>query len=223
MRSLWLQAPQIISVESKPMRLRILSRPSSAALEAISARPSMRSWPSSSAASSSFTFAEIASIAISPRVAAPAAFSPVPSAHELRLALHCLPTRSKILRARLTLSDTSAVRRGEGRLISGSRAKRTAAMIAAAMTTVDFIRICSCICSAQASRSRAIARFISPISAPVISRVWGQVCTKACRERSRMGDSFSSLRRVGTARQSRYPASCPLGPGCFHRISCSGS
>ena len=49
----------------------------------------------------------------------------------------------------------------------------------------------------------------------------GQVCTRACRERSRMEDSFSSLRRVGTARQSRYPASCPPAPECFHRISCS--
>ncbi len=58
---------------------------------------------------------------------------------------HCRPTRSKIIRARFTLSDTTAVRRGEGRLISGSRARRTAAMIAAAMTSVDFIRVCSCI------------------------------------------------------------------------------
>lgn len=47
------------------------------------------------------------------------------------------PTRSKIIRARVALSDTTAVRRGEGRLISGSRARRTAAMIAAAM---DFRR-----------------------------------------------------------------------------------
>jgi hypothetical protein len=112
-------------------------------------------------------------------------------------------TRSRIIRARLTLSDTTAVRRGEGRLISGSLARRTAAMIAAAMTSVDFIRVCSCICSAQTSRSRAIARFISPIRAPLIAWDWGQVCTKACRERSRMEDSLSSLRRVDTAWQSR--------------------
>ena len=83
---------------------------------------------------------------------------------------YLMPTRSKIIRARFTLSDTTAVRRGDGRLISGSRARRTAAMIAAAMTSVDFIRVCSCIFSAQASRSRAIARFISPISAPLIAR-----------------------------------------------------
>jgi hypothetical protein len=80
------------------------------------------------------------------------------------------PTRSKIIRARFTLSDTTAVRRGDGRLISVSRARRTAAMIAAAMTRVDFMRVCSCIFSAQASRSLAMARFISPISAPLIAR-----------------------------------------------------
>ena len=66
---------------------------------------------------------------------------------------------------------SQAVKRGDGWLISGSRARRTAAMMAAAMTSVDFIRICSCIFSAQASRSRAIARFISPISAPRIAQV----------------------------------------------------
>ncbi len=136
---------------------------------------------------------------------------------------HDRPTRSKIIRARVTLSDTTAVRRGEGRLMSGSRARRTAAMIAAVMTSVDFIRVCSCIVSVQASRSRAIARFISPIRAPLISRVSGQVCTTACRERSQMEDSFSSLRKVDTALQSRCPVSYPLALGCSHRTSCSGS
>ena len=102
----------------------------------------------------------------------------IPSAHEPRLPPYCRPTRSKIIRARFTLSDTTAVRRGDGRLISGSRARRTAAMIAAAMTSVDFIRVCSCIFSAQASRSRAIARFISPISAPRIARAWAKFVRK---------------------------------------------
>jgi hypothetical protein len=51
------------------------------------------------------------------------------------------PTRSNIILAKLTLSLTTAVSLGEGRLMSGSRARRTAAMIAAAMTTVDFIRV----------------------------------------------------------------------------------
>ena len=132
------------------------------------------------------------------------------------------PTRSKIIRARFTLSDTTAVRRGDGRLISGSRARRTAAMIAAAMTSVDFIRVCSCIFSAQASRSRAMARFISPIRAPRIAPVCGQVCTRDCRGRSRMEDSFSSPRRADTVQQSSNPASCLPGPGCSHRTSCSG-
>ena len=142
---------------------------------------------------------------------------------EPKLPLHDRLTRSKIIRARFTLSETTAVRRGEGWLISGSRARRTAAIIAAAMTTVDFIRVCSCICSAHASRSRAIARFISPITAPLISWDSGQVCTKVCRGRSPMEGSFSSLRRVDTGRQSRYPAWCLPVPGCFHRTSCSGS
>jgi len=121
---------------------------------------------------------------------------------------YCRPTRSKIIRARFTLSETMAVRRGEGRLMSGSRARRTAAMIAAAMTSVDFIRVCSCICSAQASRSRAIARFISPIRAPLIAPVWGQVCMRDCLGKPRMEGSFSSLRRADTALQSKNPASC---------------
>ena len=133
------------------------------------------------------------------------------------------PTRSNIILAKLTLSLTTAVSLGDGRLMSGSRAKRTAAMIAAAMTKVDFIRVCSCVFSPQASRSRAIALFISPIRAPLIAQVYCQVCTRGCPERSRTEDSFSSRRRVGTARQSRYLASCPPGPRCFHRISCSGS
>jgi hypothetical protein len=81
------------------------------------------------------------------------------------------PTRSNIILAKLTLSLTTAVSLGDGRLMSGSRAKRTAAMMAAAMTRVDFIRVCSCIFSSQACRSRAIARFISPIGAPLIARV----------------------------------------------------
>jgi hypothetical protein len=119
------------------------------------------------------------------------------------------------MRARVTLSDTTAVRRGEGRLMSGSRARRTAAMIAAAMTTVDFIRVCPSICSAQALRSRAIARLISPIRAPLVAPVWGQICSIACRGRSRMEDSFFSVRRAGKAPQSRYPAWAHRGRDVF--------
>jgi len=145
----------------------------------------------------------------------------VSPAHEPSLALYCRPTRSQIIRARFTLSETTAVRRGEGRLISGSRARRTAAMIAAAMTSVDFIRVCSCICSAQASRSRAIARFISPISAPRFAPAWDQVCTRDFLGKSRMEGSFSSLHRAGTALQSTNPAWCLLEPGYSHRTSYS--
>jgi hypothetical protein len=61
-----------------------------------------------------------------------------------------------------------------------------AAMIAATITRVDFIRACSCIFSAQASRSRAMARFISPIRAPLVVCDWGQVCSRACRGISRI-------------------------------------
>ena len=148
--------------------------------------------------------------------------APVPSAHKARLPPHDRHTLSKIIRARFTLSETTAVRRGEGRLMSGSRARRTAAMIAAAMTRVDFIRVCSCIFSSHASRSRAIARFISPISAPWYGQVWGQACTRVCLERSPMEGSISSLRRAGIARQSSNPAWSRPAPGSSHRISCSG-
>ena len=146
----------------------------------------------------------------------------VSSAHEPRLPPYCLPTRSKIIRARFTLSVTTAVRRGEGRRISGSRARRTAAMIVAAMTSVDFILVCSCICSAQTSRSRVMARFISPNSAPRFARVRGQVCARDCLGKSRMEGCFSSLRRAGTARQSLNPAWCLLVRGCSPCNSCSG-
>ena len=61
-----------------------------------------------------------------------------------------------------------------------------AAMIAAAITRVDFIRACSCIFSAQAPRSRAVARFISPTGAPPVVCDWDQVCSRACRGISRI-------------------------------------
>lgn len=136
---------------------------------------------------------------------------------------YCRPTRSKIIRARFTLSDTTAVRRDDGRLISGSRARRTAAIIAAAMTRVDFIRACSSIFSAQATRSRAMARFISPIRAPRFAPVWEQVCARDFLGKSRMEGSSSSLRRAGNVRQSRNPASRLPARGCSRRTFCKGS
>jgi hypothetical protein len=104
------------------------------------------------------------------------------SAHCPQLPLYYRPTRSKIIHARLTLSDTTSVSRGDGRLISGSRARRTAAMIAAAMTSADFIRVCSCIFSAQASRSRAIARFVCPSERHSSHRFAAQVVREVAAE-----------------------------------------
>jgi hypothetical protein len=85
------------------------------------------------------------------------------------------------------------------------------------------MRACSSIFSAQATRSRAMARFISPISAPRFARVWDQVCARDCPGKSRMEDSFSSLRTAGISLRSTNPAWCLPGPGCSHRTSCSGS
>jgi hypothetical protein len=61
-------------------------------------------------------------------------------------------TLSKIIRASAMLSDTAAATFGDGRM--SSRASRTAAMMAAAITNVDAKRsVCRC-CSSQASRRR---------------------------------------------------------------------
>ena len=68
--------------------------------------------------------------------------------------------------ARPTLSATTEVKRGDGRLMSASLASRTAAMIEAAITSVEanrsVIRFCSAIALARSCSSRAIARLISP-------------------------------------------------------------
>jgi hypothetical protein len=68
-----------------------------------------------------------------------------------------------------------------------------------------------------------MARFISPICAPRFAPAWDQVCTRDFLGKSRMEGSSSSLRRVGTVRQSTNPAWPLPGPGCSHRTSCSGS
>jgi len=109
----------------------------------------------------------------------------------------------------MTHSIKATITVGEGRLMSASRARRTAAMIAAAMTRVDFMRACSSIFSVQATRSREMARFISPIRTPRIASVWDQVYTRDCLGKSRMEGSSSSLRRADTARQSNYPPRIP--------------
>jgi hypothetical protein len=65
------------------------------------------------------------------------------------------------------LSETTDVRRGDGLLMSGSLASRTAAMIDAAITSVEanlsVIRFCSANALVRSCSSRAMARLISPI------------------------------------------------------------
>lgn len=75
---------------------------------------------------------------------------------------------SRIILASPMLSVTTDVKRGDGLLMSFSLASRIAAMIDAAITSVEanrsVIRFCSSIAFALSCSSRAIARFISPIS-----------------------------------------------------------
>lgn len=65
------------------------------------------------------------------------------------------------------LSETTDVKRGDGLLMFGSRASRTAAMIDAAITSVEanrsVMRFCSAIALFRSCSSRAMARLISPI------------------------------------------------------------
>jgi hypothetical protein len=66
------------------------------------------------------------------------------------------------------LPITTDVNHGDGLLFSGSLASRTAAMIDAAITSVQanrsVMRFCASIALARSCSSRAIARFIAPIS-----------------------------------------------------------
>ena len=65
------------------------------------------------------------------------------------------------------LSETTDVKRGDGLLMSGSLASRTAAMIDAAITSVEakrsVIRFCSAIALFRSCSSLAMARLISPM------------------------------------------------------------
>ena len=65
------------------------------------------------------------------------------------------------------LSETTDVKRGNGLLMSGSLASRTAAMIDAAITSVEanrsVMRFCSAIALVRSCCSRAMARLISPM------------------------------------------------------------
>lgn len=81
----------------------------------------------------------------------------IPDVHISTFCPHLPKTFLKIMVAKVTLSATAAKSLGLGRLMS-SLASRTAAMIAAAMTSVEAKRS-----RWRSSASRAFARFISPI------------------------------------------------------------
>jgi hypothetical protein len=81
--------------------------------------------------------------------------------------IHPPSTLVRIILARPMLSAMTDVKRGDGLLMSCSLASRTAAMIEAAITSVEanrsVMRLCSSIVLARSRSSRAMARFISPI------------------------------------------------------------
>jgi hypothetical protein len=97
-----------------------------------------------------------------------------------------------------TLSATTDVKRGDGLLMSCSLASRTAAIIDAAITSVEanrsVMRFCSSIVLARSRSSRAMARFISPI----------------CHRRSEIRGGFISKswdsrpRKMSTGRYRRF-------------------
>jgi hypothetical protein len=74
---------------------------------------------------------------------------------------------SRIILASPMLSETTDVKRGDGLLMSGSLASRTAAIIDAAITSVEanrsVIHFCSAIALVRSCSSRATARRISPM------------------------------------------------------------
>ena len=86
----------------------------------------------------------------------------------LSFSIHSPSTLVRIILARPTLSAMTDVKRGDGLLMSCSLASRTAAMIEAAITSVEanrsVMRLCSSIVLARSRSSRAMARFISPMS-----------------------------------------------------------
>ena len=81
-------------------------------------------------------------------------------------------TFSRIILASAMLSVTTDVNRGDVLPMSCSLARRTAAMIDAAITSVEanrsVMRFCSSIAFARSCSSRAIARLIWPIFSPPI-------------------------------------------------------
>jgi len=116
------------------------------------------------------------------------------------------------------LSDTTDVILGDGRLMS-SRANRTAAIMAAAMTSVDANRSVF----RRSSISGSIARRISPISTRpfLIEPASEPIVTKACRERCLSAGNSGARHRADKLRRSRYPALFARAPECSPRTVCT--
>jgi hypothetical protein len=121
------------------------------------------------------------------------------------------------------------IRRGDGLLMSCSLASRTAAMIDAAMTSVEANRSVMLFCSSNAlSRScssRAIARLISPIIHPQsrIVGVWLPARGIACPGRHLRANTGVSLHRAGIRRLSKRPVGSGPEPEHSHSSLCRRS
>jgi hypothetical protein len=103
---------------------------------------------------------------------------------------------------------------GDGLLMSGSRANRTAAMMAAAITMVEVKRSC-----VRLSRSSlAIALLISPISAPPPDAAHQETCATVCPGKSLTADSASSFHTTDKPQQSNCLAWYRPGRGWSRRI-----
>jgi len=126
-------------------------------------------------------------------------------------------TRSRIIRARPTLDATTDVSRSDGLLMSGSRAKRTAAMMEAAMTMVEAKRSCVLLsCS-----SLEIALFISPISAPPRDAACQEASVTMLPGKSLLASTGALTRRADSRQQSKYLAWFRPGRGWSRRIPCT--
>ena len=127
------------------------------------------------------------------------------------------------------LSAITDVSRGDGLLMSGSLASRTAAMIDAAITSVEanlsVIRFCSSTTLARSYSSRAIARLISPIfhRRSWTRGVWLPVRGIAGPGRCRLASTGASLRRAGIRRLSKSQVRFRREPECSHGSLCRQS
>ena len=124
------------------------------------------------------------------------------------------------------LSETTDVKRGEGLLMSGSLASRTAAMIDAAITSVEanlsVMRFCSAIALVRSCSSRAMARLISTMHHRRSMTREG-FANRSCESRPwKMSavNSGASPHKVGNRQLSRSPAWSRLVPGCSAGSPC---